>query len=182
MRRPFKIAVYFAVAFVCLLIVQSVLPRKGPGAPAVVVSFIGSTNSPPGMTLAVFSITNQASRSVKLWAGCTIEVEGRRMPLPSTIPFAESVIRPGRSLIAVIGIPPREARWRARWGVSWDTVHERILSLRDKWQVPVFLGGHIMYGSVASGWLLDTRRATIWRRTTDAWQIVYHQGTIAAQR
>src|SRR5437016_8177812 len=152
MRRPFKIAVYFAVAFVCLLMMQLVLPRKGPGAPAVLVSFVGYTNSLPGMTLAVFSITNQASRSVKLWAGCTIEVDGRRVPLPSTTPFAETVIRPGRSLIAVIRIPPREARWRARWGVSWDTVHERILSLRDKWQLPVFLGGHIIYG-VGSEWL-----------------------------
>jgi hypothetical protein len=26
-----------------------------------------------------------------------------------------------------------------------------------------------------------TRRATIWRRTADGWQIVYHQGTIVAQ-
>lgn len=26
-----------------------------------------------------------------------------------------------------------------------------------------------------------TRRATIWRRTPDGWQIVYHQGTITAQ-
>src|SRR2546430_5595272 len=118
MRRPFKIAVYVAVAFACLLMVQLVLPREVPGAPALVVSFIGYTNSPPGMTLAVFSITNQASRSVKLWSGCTIEVEGRRLPLPSTIPFAERVIRPGRSLIAVIGIPPREARWRARWEIG----------------------------------------------------------------
>jgi len=152
MRRPFKIAVYVAVAFACLGMVLLVLPRKGPRAPAVVVSFVGYTNSPPGMTLAVFSITNRASRSVKLWAGCTIEVECRRVPLPSTVAFAETVIRPGRSLIAVIGIPPREARWRARWGVSWDTLHERILSLQDKWQVPVFLGGHIMYG-VGSEWL-----------------------------
>jgi hypothetical protein len=26
-----------------------------------------------------------------------------------------------------------------------------------------------------------TRRATIWRRTADGWQILYHQGTIVAQ-
>ena len=26
-----------------------------------------------------------------------------------------------------------------------------------------------------------TRRIAIWRRTTDAWQVVYHQGTVIAQ-
>jgi hypothetical protein len=25
-----------------------------------------------------------------------------------------------------------------------------------------------------------TRRATIWRRSTDGWKIVYHQGTVVA--
>lgn len=153
MRRPFKIAVYLTVTLISLLMLQFVLSRKGPGVPpAVVVSFVGYTNSPPGMTLAVFGITNQASRTVKLLAGCTIEVEGRRVPLPSTMPFAETVVRPGRGLIAVIGIPPSEARWRACWGVSWNTVHERVLSLRDKWQLPVFLGGHLMY-RVDSEWM-----------------------------
>src|SRR5262249_43372065 len=27
-----------------------------------------------------------------------------------------------------------------------------------------------------------TRRATIWRRTADGWKVVYHQGTIVADR
>ena len=114
MRRPFKIALYAIAALVGWLVLQSVLPRKVPQMPAVIVSFLGYTNGPPGMTLAVFGITNQASRSIKLLNGCTIDFEGRRVPLPSTTRFPETVLPPSGRLIAVIGISPGEERWRVR--------------------------------------------------------------------
>jgi hypothetical protein len=59
-------------------------------------------------------------------------------------------------------------------------------STEDVWEV----GGFHCLEIAADNYLITytliqggrvTRRATIWRRTAEGWQIVYHQGTIVAQ-
>jgi hypothetical protein len=105
MRRPLRIALWVTLGVLGLWLAQFLLPAKRVIPPHVTVSFLGYTNAPPGMTSAVFGITNRADSAIKLWNGCPVEIEGSRLPLPSTTPFLEAALGRGEGMVAVIGSP-----------------------------------------------------------------------------
>ena len=153
MRRPFKIALCVALALPGLLLLLALVPRKFPRSPLIQAVFLGYTNSPPGVTYAIFGLTNLANRPVKFWPGCQIDLEDRRVPLISTLRFAGGRLGSGQGMVFVVGIPPVTTRWQAHWGVTWDSLYEQLLDLRDRWHVPFHLEveGHENFG-VVSDW------------------------------
>ena len=68
-----------------------------------------------------------------------------------------------------------------------STLEERYANQKeDVWEVGDFLCQEIAADNYLVTYTLIqgervTRRATIWRRTSSGWQIVYHQGTAVAQ-
>jgi hypothetical protein len=65
-----------------------------------------------------------------------------------------------------------------------DALEERYLSpTEDVWEVRDFhcieiaADNYLVTYTLAQGARI-TRRATIWRRATDGWQVLYHQGTV----
>ncbi|HEY5041690.1 MAG TPA: DUF4440 domain-containing protein [Verrucomicrobiae bacterium] len=68
-----------------------------------------------------------------------------------------------------------------------NTLEERYANQKeDVWEVGDFLCQEIATDNYLVTYTLIqgervTRRATIWRRTSSGWQIVYHQGTVVAQ-
>jgi hypothetical protein len=155
MRRPFKIAFCIAVAIPGLVMLLSLIPNRFPPPPAIQVSFLGYTNSPPGATRAVFNITNLARWPVMFWQSrVSIDVEGTDTPLISSTLFVRTTLPPGQGISALVGIPPVKTRWKARWGVSYYNFHQRVVDLKNHLHVPVDLGGdnNIIYAAT-SDWL-----------------------------
>ena len=68
-----------------------------------------------------------------------------------------------------------------------DILEERVASPPDDaWQIEDFHCAEIANANYLVTYTLNqglrvTRRATIWRRTADGWQAVYHQGTVVAE-
>lgn len=159
MRQPFRVSVWVLVglvAFAGVLLIAFRARQRMPTAPMVSITFLGYTNAPPGMTYAIFSVTNTSKRTVKVLPGCTIDVEGRNVPLVSAVRTSAQNLRPGRGMIAVVGFPSVETKWRGRWGVSWNDLHERLSDFGDRWQLPLLQGGHYMYAAT-SDWLTGPR-------------------------
>lgn len=155
MRWPFKIALCIALALPGLLLLPRLIPNRFPPPPAIQVSFLGYTNSLAGTTCAVFGITNLARGPILLWQSrVSIDVEGSNVALISPTLFVETTLSPGQGMSALIGIPAVKARWKARWGVSWYNLRQRLLDLKNRWHVPVDLGGNnnIIYAAT-SDWL-----------------------------
>ena len=154
MRRPFKIALFIALALPGLMLLLSRIPNKHPPPPAIQITFLGYTNSPTGMTCAVFTITNLARRPVILWECLvSLDVEGSSLPLVSSTLFTGTTLAAGQGMSALIGLPPLTARWKARWGVSWYDLHQRLLDLKYRWKLPVDLGANNAITAATSDWL-----------------------------
>ncbi len=68
-----------------------------------------------------------------------------------------------------------------------EALAERFASQQaDLWRVEGFHCAELAADHYLATYILFqgpriTRRATIWRRTADGWQAVYHQGTVVAE-
>ena len=70
----------------------------------------------------------------------------------------------------------------------WETLERRRAhAADDPWEISDFRCRELATDTYLLAYLLRqsdrvTRRATIWQRTHDGWQIVYHQGTLVADQ
>lgn len=144
-RRPYKWALLITIILLVMWVFPFSLFDRWEDAPKLTVSFLGFTNISPNMKAAIFGITNRSGSSVKLWKTCQIEIEGVTVPLTSTTRFLDTNLEPGNGFITVTGLPPRPAKWRAGWGFSRRTLHERLTDSLKKmnqrlivvdWDVP----------------------------------------------
>lgn len=66
-----------------------------------------------------------------------------------------------------------ERRYRNHLDDSWET--------RDFHCLEIAADNYLLTYTLIQGARI-TRRSTIWRRTTEGWKIVYHQGTLVSDR
>ena len=156
MRRPYRWALGITLVMLGLWFLQFLLPVRWADRRQVTVAFLGYTNIAPGMSAAIFGFTNRSKYNVKLWSGCDIWIEGARVPVPSTTRFLETNLGPRKSLSTVIGLPPRPAKWRARWGFSLWTLQDRLVESLKKtcpWKVIQDLEGPYVNYGLETEWL-----------------------------
>ncbi|HXZ85108.1 MAG TPA: DUF4440 domain-containing protein [Myxococcota bacterium] len=61
----------------------------------------------------------------------------------------------------------------------YESPHEEVWEVEDPHCLEIAADNYLFTYTLIQGERV-TRRATIWRRTADGWQIVYHQGTVVA--
>ena len=150
MERAKPIAVLGAGVLLMLGLLYWLFFSSPARYPVVTATLLGYTNSTPGSVTAVFGITNRAGVPVKLLAGCGIQVEASTRALNAG--FSETILGSGKGLITAISFQAPPRRWRARWRFVRNTLHERLLTLRDDYNWPVARGSHVIYAA-DSQWL-----------------------------
>ena len=122
----------------------------------------------------------------------------------STLPVDPSIVAELRALEPIfhhpeLGIGPEELTADDFWEVGASgTVYDRATVIRavnergpvpgeDRWVVGDVACRALGSDTYAFTYRLDqdgrlSRRLTLWRRTSDRWQILYHQGTLISDR
>ena len=101
---------------------------------SVSVSFAGFTNSPTGTLMAMFSITNQSTATIRRWDFCDIEDQqtGRSSEFHLS---PDAYLAGGHGEVVALPAPANHGSWRLTLHFTPDSWRRKVIDLRSKSQL-----------------------------------------------